>query len=179
MGRYLNSASASPELREHLAQKPVFLPRWGPSRVTSCLHIPKPSTFRRLVSKTAIPLLMSQTSCQNTGSFSEPETVATFAQAYISNCKFRGSPQNPLLLVFDAGLPRRLRVWCFDKSNSSADVEVKTLQCLAAPSCLGRGSLAVNLKSFFCVFLCLLRFFFPFLLYLCHTWRMHFIQPTF
>uniref|UniRef100_A0A672JF80 Paired amphipathic helix protein Sin3a n=1 Tax=Salarias fasciatus TaxID=181472 RepID=A0A672JF80_SALFA len=27
MGRYLNSDSASPELREHLAQKPVFLPR--------------------------------------------------------------------------------------------------------------------------------------------------------
>uniref|UniRef100_A0A8C5BI67 SIN3 transcription regulator family member Ab n=1 Tax=Gadus morhua TaxID=8049 RepID=A0A8C5BI67_GADMO len=27
VGRYLNSASASPELREHLAQKPVFLPR--------------------------------------------------------------------------------------------------------------------------------------------------------
>lgn len=29
VGRYLNSDSASPELREHLAQKPVFLPRWG------------------------------------------------------------------------------------------------------------------------------------------------------
>lgn len=27
VGRYLNSDSASPELREHLAQKPVFLPR--------------------------------------------------------------------------------------------------------------------------------------------------------
>ncbi|XP_048828741.1 SIN3 transcription regulator family member Aa [Brienomyrus brachyistius] len=27
VGRYLNSASTSPELREHLAQKPVFLPR--------------------------------------------------------------------------------------------------------------------------------------------------------
>lgn len=27
VGRYLNSDSSSPELREHLAQKPVFLPR--------------------------------------------------------------------------------------------------------------------------------------------------------
>lgn len=34
VGRYLNSDSASPELREHLAQKPVFLPRWGPSHVS-------------------------------------------------------------------------------------------------------------------------------------------------
>lgn len=30
VGRYLNPDSASPELRDHLAQKPVFLPRWGP-----------------------------------------------------------------------------------------------------------------------------------------------------
>lgn len=34
VGRYLNSDSASPELRDHLAQKPVFLPRWGPSHVS-------------------------------------------------------------------------------------------------------------------------------------------------
>lgn len=28
VGRYLNPDSTTPELREHLAQKPVFLPRW-------------------------------------------------------------------------------------------------------------------------------------------------------
>ncbi|XP_028999641.1 paired amphipathic helix protein Sin3a-like [Betta splendens] len=35
VGRYLNSDSASPELREHLAQKPVFLPR-NLRRVRKC-----------------------------------------------------------------------------------------------------------------------------------------------
>ncbi|XP_076011679.1 paired amphipathic helix protein Sin3a-like isoform X2 [Genypterus blacodes] len=38
VGRYLNSDSASPELREHLAQKPVFLPS-PRSPVPSVIHI--------------------------------------------------------------------------------------------------------------------------------------------
>ena len=57
VGRYLNSDSASPELREHLAQKPVFLPRWDSS------HVSLLSAHFKLCSE-ATPLFRSQTSCQ-------------------------------------------------------------------------------------------------------------------
>lgn len=45
---YVNADSASPELREQLSQKPVFLPRWG----SALLHLlsPEPSMARFLKS---------------------------------------------------------------------------------------------------------------------------------
>lgn len=39
VGRYLNPDSTTPELREHLAQKPVFLPRWDVFTVTLCVCV--------------------------------------------------------------------------------------------------------------------------------------------
>lgn len=46
VGRYLNPDSTTPELREHLAQKPVFLPRCV-FHISSLSDGPRPVKFKQ------------------------------------------------------------------------------------------------------------------------------------